>query len=289
MLCYFYKIGLFNTRIVTSLISVQVQQNKIDLVKKNITQLLALKGSRPIVAVTAYDTVMARLADAAGVDLILVGDSVGTVQLGFDTTVPVRLEMMLHHTAAVARARVEALVVADIPFAVAHDSFSSLLNAGRELMQTAGAEAIKIEGGAQMAPKIERLTQAGIPVLGHIGLLPQNYHQLGGYRKFGLSEAEKVQLQADAEALQAAGCFALVCEMIDASLARTIAESLKIPLIGIGSGPLCDGQILVSNDLLGFSTQKVPPFVKKYTNLADQATKALKAYVAEVHEQKFPS
>jgi 3-methyl-2-oxobutanoate hydroxymethyltransferase len=270
------------------LISVQVLQ-KINLVKKNIATVRSLKGTRPIVAVTAYDTVMARLADAAGVDLILVGDSVGTVQLGFETTVPVRLEMMLHHTAAVARARVNALVVADIPFAVAHDSFSRLLNAGRELMQTAGAEAIKIEGGAHMAAKIERLTQAGIPVLGHIGLLPQNYHQLGGYRKFGLSEPEKLQLQADAEALQEAGCFALVCEMIDASLAGSIAQSLQIPLIGIGSGPRCDGQILVSNDLLGLTTQKVPPFVKKYTNLADQATKALKAYVTEVHEQKFPS
>ena len=230
--------------------------------KKNITQLLALKGTRPIVAVTAYDTVMARLADAAGVDLILVGDSVGTVQLGFETTVPVRLEMMLHHTAAVARAQVQALVVADVPFAVAHDSFTSLLNASRELMQTSGAEAIKIEGGSQMAPKIERLTRAGIPVLGHIGLLPQNYHQLGGYRKFGRSKAEKAQLQADAEALQAAGCFALVCEMMDASLAGIIAKSLQIPLIGIGSGPECDGQILVSNDLLGLTTQKVPHLLR---------------------------
>ena len=144
---------------------------------------------------------MAHFADAAGVDLLLVGDSVGTTQLGFETTVPVTIDMMLHHTAAVARAQPDALVVADIPFAIAHDDFSTLLNACRRLMQEAGAEAIKIEGGMALAPSIERLTAAGIPVLGHIGLLPQQFHQLGGYRKFGRSEEEKNMLLKDALAL----------------------------------------------------------------------------------------
>ena len=212
---------------------------------------------------------MARYADEAGVDLILVGDSVGTTQLGFETTIPVTLEMMLHHTAAVARAKPQALVVADIPFAVAHGEFKDLLEACRRLMQIAGAEAVKIEGGASMAPTIERLTNAGIPVLAHIGLLPQQFHQLGGYRKFGRSEAEKLILVADALALEKAGCFAVLCEMVDGPVASTIAQELALPLIGIGSGSHCDGQILVTNDLLGMTAGHVPSFVKQYSDLGN--------------------
>jgi 3-methyl-2-oxobutanoate hydroxymethyltransferase len=254
------------------------------------TQTISLlKGDRPIVAVTAYDAVMARYADEAGVDLILVGDSVGTTQLGFETTIPVTLEMMLHHTAAVARAKPRALIVADIPFAVAHDDFSKLLDACRRLMQQGGAEAVKIEGGAGMAAACKRLTTAGIPVLGHIGLLPQNFHQLGGYRKFGRIESEKVQLLDDALALQAAGCFAVLCEMLDGTVAGAIATELRVPLIGIGSGPHCDGQILVSNDLLGLNSGYIPSFVKKYAELGDAARSAFADYAEEVRNQKFPS
>lgn len=253
------------------------------------TQTISLlKGERPIVAVTAYDAVMARYADEAGVDLILVGDSVGTTQLGFETTVPVTLDMMLHHTAAVARSKPCALIVADVPFAVAHDDFSVLLNACRRLMQESGAEAVKVEGDASMAPAIARLTKAGIPVLGHIGLLPQNYHQLGGYRKFGRSEAEKVQLVEDALAFQAAGCFSVLCEMLDGTVAGAIATELRVPLIGIGSGPHCDGQILVSNDLLGLNADYIPSFVKKYAELGDIARAAFAQYAEEVRNQKFP-
>jgi 3-methyl-2-oxobutanoate hydroxymethyltransferase len=254
------------------------------------TQTISLlKGERPIVAVTAYDAVMASYADEAGVDLILVGDSVGTTQLGFETTVPVTMEMMLHHTAAVTRAKPGALVVADIPFAVAHDDFTVLLNACRRLMQEGGAEAVKIEGGASMAPAVKRLTQAGIPVLGHIGLLPQNYHQLGGYRKFGRSDAEKSRLLDDALALESADCFAVLCEMIDGTVAGTIAGELKVPLIGIGSGPHCDGQILVSNDLLGLNTGYIPSFVKQYAQLGDEARSAFANYAEDVRNRKFPS
>ena len=232
---------------------------------------------------------MARYADEAGVDLILVGDSVGTTQLGFETTIPVTLEMMLHHTAAVARAKPQALVVADIPFAVAHGEFKDLLEACRRLMQIAGAEAVKIEGGASMAPTIERLTNAGIPVLAHIGLLPQQFHQLGGYRKFGRSEAEKLILVADALALEKAGCFAVLCEMVDGPLASTIAQELALPLIGIGSGPHCDGQILVTNDLLGMTAGHVPSFVKQYADLGNQIRGAFEAYAEDVRKGNFPS
>jgi 3-methyl-2-oxobutanoate hydroxymethyltransferase len=257
-------------------------------VKITTKTLSALKAERPIVAVTAYDAPTARYADAAGVDLILVGDSVGTTQLGFETTVPVTLEMMVHHTAAVARAQLRALLVADVPFTLAHDDFSVLLNGCRQLLQNGGAQAVKIEGGAALAPKIARLIAAGIPVVGHFGLLPQNVHQIGGYRKYGRSEAEKRALLEDALALEQAGCFAVLCEMIDGAVAGTIASELKVPLIGIGSGPGCDGQILVCNDLLGLNAGYVPSFAKQYANLGEAAEKAFADYAAEVRNRKFP-
>lgn len=248
-----------------------------------------LKGERPIVAVTAYDAVIARYADEAGVDFILVGDSVGTTQLGFDSTIPVTLDMMLHHTTAVVRSRPNALVVADVPFGVAHGDFSTLLSACCRLMQEAGAEAVKVEGGASMAATLERLVGAGIPVLGHIGLMPQQFHQLGGYRKFGRNEAEKTALLDDALALEKAGCFAVLCEMTDPAVAATLMNELSVPLIGIGSGPQCDGQILVSNDLLGMTTGYVPSFVKQYAQLGDQVRAAFVSYAEDVRNHKFPS
>lgn len=240
-------------------------------------------------AVTAYDTVLAHYADQAGVDLILVGDSVGTTQLGFETTIPVTLDMMLHHTAAVTRAKPSALVVADIPFAVAHGKFSDLLDACARLMQEAGAEAVKIEGNARMAPTIERLIQAGVPVLAHIGLLPQQFHRIGGYRRFGRTEAEKVILVEDALALEKTGCFALLCEMVEDAVAGAIAQELNAPLIGIGSGPHCDGQILVSHDLLGLTTGKVPSFVKRYVQLGEEIKQAFADFSKDVRNDRYPS
>lgn len=250
--------------------------------------LNACKGKRPIVAVTAYDAPMAHYADAAGVDLILVGDSVGTTQLGFESTVPVTLEMMLHHTAAVVRAKPKAFVVADVPFARAHGEFNDIFESCRRLMQEAGAEAVKIEGGQSMAPTIRRLTEAGIPVLGHMGLLPQQFHQLGGYRKFGRNEAEKSRLVEDALALEAAGCFCVLCEMIDGTVAGAIASHLQVPLIGIGSGPHCDGQILVCNDLLGMNAGYVPTFVKQFAQVGAAIESGFAAYAKEVRAGKFP-
>jgi 3-methyl-2-oxobutanoate hydroxymethyltransferase len=261
----------------------------LSIVKITTKTLSALKAERPIVAVTAYDTPTAQYADAAGVDLILVGDSVGTTQLGFETTVPVTLDMMVHHTAAVARARPKALLVADVPFALAHDDFSHLLNACRRLLQDGGAQAVKIEGGAALTPTVARLIAAGIPVLGHFGLLPQNVHLLGGYRKFGRSEVEKSALVEDALALEKVGCFAVLCEMLEGTVAGAIANELKVPLIGIGSGPHCDGQILVCNDLLGLNSGYVPSFVKQYANLGAATEKAFADYAVDVRNRKFPS
>ncbi|MGC6455843.1 MAG: 3-methyl-2-oxobutanoate hydroxymethyltransferase [Coraliomargaritaceae bacterium] len=248
-----------------------------------------LKGQRPIVATTAYDSVMAHHADNAGVDFILVGDSVGTTQLGFSTTVPVTLEMMLHHTAAVARAQPNALLVADLPFALARGSFDLLLEAACRLVQEGGAEAIKIEGDASLAPDLKRLVAAGIPVMGHIGLLPQHFHQLGGYRTFGRSESEKQTLLEDALALESSGCFAILCEMTDSMFCGTLSSELKVPLIGIGSGPHCDGQILVSNDMLGLGAGQVPGFVKQYASLGQQIESAFSVYAEEVRNRRFPS
>ena len=254
------------------------------------TQSIArLKGQRPIVAVTAYDAIMAAQADAAGVDLILVGDSVGTTVLGFDTTIPVTLDMMVHHSAAVARARPNALVVADVPFTLAHESFDAVLRACRRLMQEGGAEAVKLEGAASGAETAARLTRAGVPVLGHIGLLPQQYHQLGGYRKFGRDETEKAALVRDALALQRAECFAVVAEMVEGTVAGTIAAELAIPLIGIGCGPHCDGQILVSHDLLGLTPGNVPSFAKAFGTLGGAAKEAFQAYAEAVRSGTFPS
>lgn len=247
------------------------------------------KGRRPIVGITAYDAVMAHYADKSGVDFILVGDSVGTTQLGFETTVPVTLEMMLHHTAAVARAQPRALLVADMPFALARADFDKLMDASCRLMQEAGAEAVKIEGDAALAPHVARLTSAGIPVMGHIGLLPQQFHQLGGYRTYGRTESEKQVLLEDALALEEAGCFAILCEMTDSMFSGTLSSELKVPLIGIGSGPHCDGQILVSNDVLGLGHKPVPSFVKEYVQLGDQVESAFSAYVEEVRNRRFPS
>ncbi len=253
------------------------------------TQTLSLlKGDRPIVAITAYDAVSARYADEAGVDMILVGDSVGTTQLGYDSTVPVKLTDMVHHTAAVCRSKPGALVVADIPFGVAHGRYSDLLAAACQLVQEAGATAVKIEGGADMAPRIERLTRAGIPVLGHIGLLPQQVNVIGGYRKFGRSEAEKELLTNDALALESAGCFALIVEMVEGTVAGAIASQATIPVIGIGSGPHCDGQILVFHDLLGMNPEKVPSFVKTYARIGDAMREGIAQYAEEVRANKFP-
>jgi len=250
--------------------------------------LRALKGQRPIVCVTAYDTPTAQCADAAGVDLILVGDSVGNNVLGFDSTVPVTLDMMVHHCAAVARAKPEALLVADLPFGDAHLKAGDVVKACRRLIQEGGAAVVKIEGGVALVPIIEKLILAGIPVMGHIGLQPQQVNVLGGYRRFGKQVSEAEALKADALALVQAGAFALIIEMVDAKLAAEIAQSVSIPVIGIGSGPDCDGQILVAHDILGIN-EHAPSFAKSYAKLAETMRMAFAAYANEVRQKTYPT
>ena len=256
---------------------------------RSVRDLAKLKRVRPIVALTAYDSVMSRLVCDAGVDFILVGDSVGTTLLGHKTTIPVDMTDMLRHTAAVRRAEPNCLLVADLPFGEASFSFDHLLDSARRLMQQGGADAIKIEGGRDVADDIEKLVATGIPVLGHIGLLPQTVKAIGGYRKFGADRQEADDLYTDAIALEEAGCFAVVGEMIEESLASELAKQILPPLIGIGSGAGCDGQILVSTDVLGYHVNKPPSFVKTYANLNQVISKALSQYVTEVKSRKFPA
>jgi 3-methyl-2-oxobutanoate hydroxymethyltransferase len=256
---------------------------------RNVRDIANLKGKRPIVALTAYDAVMGRLVNDAGVDFILVGDSVGTTLLGHRTTIPVDMTDMVRHTAAVRRAQPKCLLVADLPFGEASFSFDRLLESARRLMQEGGADAVKIEGGRDVADDIEKLVATGVPVLGHIGLLPQTVKAIGGYRKFGIDRQEAEDLYTDAIALEEAGCFAVVGEMIEEAVARELTKQILPPLIGIGSGAGCDGQILVSTDILGYNTRKAPSFVKTYANLNQVISRALSQYVDEVRGGKFPS
>jgi len=256
-----------------------------DTVKATTRSIRALKGVRPLVCLTAYDAVTARLADAGGVDLILVGDSVGNAVLGFPSTVPVTLDIMAHHTAAVSRARPQALVVADIPFALAHDSFSQLLRACRRLLQESGAEAVKIEGGVTLAKSVAKLVDAGIPVMGHVGLMPQRVHA-AGYRRRGLTDADRAAVIADAAAIADAGAFSIVAECVDPALARELRAAVDVPVVGIGSGRDCDGQILVIHDLLGLS-ENPPPFAKPRAHLGRDAVAAIKGWSAAVRKGRL--
>ena len=249
-------------------------------------EFLKLKGKRTIVGLTAYDALLGRLVSDAGVDFILVGDSVGTTMLGHSTTIPVTIQDMIHHTASVRRANPDCLLVADLPFGEASLSFDRLLESARSLMQKGGADAVKIEGGRDVADDIEKLVLTGIPVLGHIGLLPQTVKAIGGYRKFGSKQEEAESLYTDAIALEEAGCFGLVAEMVEASVASELARQILPPLIGIGSGDGCDGQILVTPDLLGLSNGSIPSFVKPKLNLNQEISQALTEYVIDVKKRK---
>ena len=244
--------------------------------------IMGLKGKRPIVGLTAYDTILGSAVSSSNVDFILVGDSLGTTLLGYDTTIPVTMEDMLRHTAAVRRANPQCLLVADLPFGEASLSFDRLLESARKLMQLGGADAVKIEGGRDVADDIEKLVATGIPVLGHIGLLPQTVKAIGGYRKFGETKEEAESIYSDAITLEEAGCFAIIAEMVDEKVASELARQILPPLIGIGCGDGCDGQILVTTDLLGWSHGPVPKFVKSYANLNKVVADALGKYVRDV-------
>ena len=242
----------------------------------------------PIAMLTAYDYSLARMVDEAGIDMILVGDSLGNVVLGYDSTIPVTMEDMLHHVKAVCRGVSRALVVADMPFMSYQVSAEDALrNAGRFLKET-GARAVKLEGGREVAQTVRRIVDAGIPVMGHIGLTPQSVHQLGGYRVQGRDEETAKKLVEDARILEEAGVFSLVLECVPAPLARFITQEVNVATIGIGAGPHCDGQVLVLHDMLGMYPRPSPRFVKKYASLHEQIAAALAAYREEVRERTFP-
>lgn len=241
-----------------------------------------------IVMITAYDCPTARLADRAGVDVILAGDSLGNVVMGLENTIGVTLDDMILHCAAVSRGVERALVVADMPFMTHRVSAEQALTNAALLMQKGGAEAVKLEGGEEIAPTVERLVSAGIPVMGHIGLTPQSIHQLGGYRVQGRDHVQIERLLASARALADAGIFALVVELVVAAVGRQVTTSISPPTIGIGSGPHCDGQVLVLHDILGLGTSP-KRFVKVYANLDRVITKAIKDYAADVRSGRFPT
>jgi 3-methyl-2-oxobutanoate hydroxymethyltransferase len=238
---------------------------------------------------TAYDAHSARLLDEAGIPLILVGDTLGMVMLGHPTTLPVTMDDMIHHTSAVVRGRSDALVIGDMPFMSYQGSNEEgIKNAGRFLKE-AGAGAVKLEGGDRVVDLVARLTDSGIPVMGHLGLTPQSVNQFGGYRVQGRSEEAAHRILADAKALQSAGIFALVLEAVPSQVAREVTRSLEVPTIGIGAGPDCDGQVLVWHDFLGITDGKLPRFVKRYAQLGDEIKNAAREFRREVAEGVYPA
>ena len=238
---------------------------------------------------TAYDYTSARIVDDAGIPIILVGDTLGQVVLGYDSTLPVTMDEMIHHTRAVARGAGRALIVGDMPFmSYQTGPTDALRNAGRFLQQ-GGAQTVKLEGGVNMARTVERIVSSGIPVMGHIGLTPQSVNQLGGYKVQGKSLKSAVRLMEDARALEEAGVFALVLECVPASLARLITERVSIPTIGIGAGRNCDGQVQVFHDMLGLFTDFVPKHAKRYADLGQSIAGAVAEYISEVKDRRFPA
>ncbi|MCX7966829.1 MAG: 3-methyl-2-oxobutanoate hydroxymethyltransferase [Syntrophorhabdaceae bacterium] len=245
------------------------------------------KGKRKLIMLTAYDYITASILDEQGIDMILVGDSVGTTMLGYPNTIPVTVEEMIHHTKAVVKGTKNALVIIDMPFMSYQEGIEQAKrNAGR-MMKESLAEAVKLEGGQNMKDTIKAIVDIDIPVMGHIGLTPQSIHRMGGYKVQGKGkDAEK--LIQDALSVEEAGAFAIVLECVPRDLAKEITQMLKIPTIGIGAGPDCDGQVLVIYDLLGLSGDFRPKFVKKYANLKEEIARAVKAYMDEVKEGIFP-
>ncbi|MEE9519357.1 MAG: 3-methyl-2-oxobutanoate hydroxymethyltransferase [bacterium] len=257
--------------------------------KVTVPRVVAKKAAgEKITMVTAYDYPAARLVDRAGVDIILVGDSLGMVVLGYEDTTKVTMDEMLHHSRAVARARPRALVVGDMPFGTFQASADDAVRNAVRFIQEGGAEAVKLEGGQAVASAAASIVAAGIPVMGHIGLTPQSVHALGGYRVQGRTSESETQLLRDAASIEAAGVFAVVLEGIPLKLGRRITEALRVPTIGIGAGPYCDGQVLVLHDLLGFFDGFAPKFAKPYADLNTVIVEAVERFRAEVEAGAFP-
>jgi len=246
-------------------------------------------NKKKITCLTAYDYPTARLMDEAGVDVVLVGDSVAMVVLGYESTLPLTMEESLHHTKAVRRGVQRALVVADMPFGTYQGDVNEALKNAVRFVKEAGAEAVKVEGGERRLEVIARLTEAEIPVMGHVGLTPQSVHTMGGYRVQGKTAGGAEQLLRDARAVEASGAFSIVLEGIPRELAAEITKSVRIPTIGIGAGPDCDGQILVLHDLLGLTFQEPPKFARRYANVGEVISQAVREYCSDVQGGSFPS
>jgi 3-methyl-2-oxobutanoate hydroxymethyltransferase len=255
--------------------------------KPTVLELKRKKGER-LAMLTAYDFPTARLVAEAGVDLILVGDSLGMVVLGYDSTVPVTVDDMVHHTKAARRGAPDAFLIADMPF-LSYGTVPEALASAARLMKEAHADSVKLEGGVEVVPIVEALVRAGVPVMGHVGLTPQTASALGGYKLQGKDEAQARRIVDDAAALEAAGCWGVVLELVPAPLAKLITERIAIPTIGIGAGADCDGQVLVFHDMVGLFSGFTPTFVKRYAEVGDAIRDAVGRYAAEVRSGAFPA
>ncbi|WP_353183155.1 3-methyl-2-oxobutanoate hydroxymethyltransferase [Parapedobacter lycopersici] len=249
---------------------------------------MKVRGEK-IAVLTGYDYSMARILDQAGIDVILVGDSAANVMAGYETTVPITLDEMLYHASAVVRAAKRSLVVVDLPFGTYQGDSSDALKAAVRVMKESGAHALKVEGGIEISDTVKRIVDAGIPVMGHLGLTPQSIYKFGTYTVRAKEEAEAEKLKSDARLLEDAGCFGVVLEKIPAKLAAEVTRDLTIPTIGIGAGAACDGQVLVVHDMLGINQDFKPKFLRQYLNLFDEISGAVTRYIADVKHAEFPN
>ncbi|MFD1000102.1 3-methyl-2-oxobutanoate hydroxymethyltransferase [Ohtaekwangia kribbensis] len=264
--------------------------HKQDVKRITTHQLQEMKNrGEKIAMLTAYDYSMARLIDSAGIDVILVGDSASNVMAGHETTLPITLDQMIYHAASVVRAVKRSLVVVDLPFGTYQGSSGEALRSSIRIMKEAGAHAVKLEGGSEVKDSIERILSAGIPVMGHLGLTPQSIYKFGTYSVRAKEEAEAAKLIEDAQLLEACGCFGIVLEKIPAVLAKKVAESVHIPIIGIGAGPDVDGQVLVMQDMLGITQEFKPRFLRRYADLSSIVAGAVTQYVSDVKAKDFPN
>jgi 3-methyl-2-oxobutanoate hydroxymethyltransferase len=257
-------------------------------VTTHVLQEMKRKGEK-IAMLTAYDYTMAKIIDNAGIDVILVGDSASNVMAGHETTLPITLNEMIYHASSVIRAINRALVVVDLPFGTYQGNSKEALNSAIRIMKESGAHSVKMEGGREIKDSIERILTAGIPVMGHLGLTPQSIYKFGTYTVRAKEEEEADRLLQDAKLLEASGCFALVLEKIPAALAQKVAESISIPVIGIGAGAGVDGQVLVTHDMLGMTHEFSPRFLRRYANLYESMGQAFKQYISDVKAQDFPN
>ena len=265
----------------------KASENYVRITTRTLSEMKA--HGEKIAMLTAYDFTMAGIVDKAGIDVILVGDSASNVMAGHETTLPITLDHMIYHATSVVRGVNRALVVVDLPFGTYQADSKEALRSAIRIMKESGAHALKLEGGSQIKESIERILQAGIPVMGHLGLTPQSIYKFGTYSVRAKEKAEAEQLLSDAQMLEKAGCFSIVLEKIPAKLAEKVSKTVNIPIIGIGAGVHVDGQVLVLNDMLGMNKEFSPRFLRRYLNLDNEISKAIKNYAADVKNQDFPN